>query len=141
MDALELRKAAEAGDAEAMVALADLIGGEDPEDPEALDWYGRAAAAGSIEGMYAFGVVLRCEGDEEQAEPWLRRAAATGHTDAMVEIGHIFDHLDEREQAMEWYQRAADAGNADGASNLAALATLQHPRPAVPRDSGDPPAS
>lgn len=139
MDALELRKAAAAGDTEAMIALADRIGAADPDDPEALDWYARAAAAGSIEGMYAFGVVLHHDGDQEQAEPWLRRAAATGHTDAMVELGHIFDHLDEPEQAMRWYQRAADAGNAAGAANLAALATLRHPGP-TPRASGRTPA-
>ncbi|GIG59740.1 hypothetical protein Lfu02_41120 [Longispora fulva] len=129
MDALELRRAAEAGDLDAMLALADLIGEEDPEDPEARDWYERAAASGRPEAMYAYGVVLRCDGDEEEAEPWLRRAAATGHTDAMVEIGHLFDHLDEPDQAREWYQRAADAGNADGAANLAALTTLRTPSP------------
>ncbi|WP_412537936.1 hypothetical protein R8Z50_18935 [Longispora sp. K20-0274] len=135
MDALELRSAAQAGDPDAMLALADLIGGEDPEDPEARDWYERAAASGRPEAMYALGVVLRCDGDDEDAEPWLRRAAETGHTDAMVELGHLFDHLDEPDRALEWYGRAADAGNADGAANHAALTALRGV-PSAPASTG-----
>jgi TPR repeat protein len=84
-----LAKAAQ-GDAEAMVAL-----GQDAEDlVEEVDWYRRAAEAGSAEGLYHLAVCcFQGRGvpeDKAEARRWFQRAAAAGHAGAREALAGLF---------------------------------------------------
>ncbi|MEW2066159.1 tetratricopeptide repeat protein [Streptomyces sp. NPDC007346] len=73
---LSYRKAAEAGDTEAAVTLAELLVSRDAE-AEALPYLERAAEADSARGQYQLGMLLAA-----QARNWFSRAAQKGHSAA-----------------------------------------------------------
>lgn len=87
-----LRKAAEDGNAEAMVQLGRLLaaGNKTPKDVEqAANWMQLAAAMGNIQGMFELGRLYR-DGtgvmrNAIRAYFWFSRAAAAHHADAMQE--------------------------------------------------------
>jgi TPR repeat protein len=126
VDENELRAAADAGDADAMVKLADHLNekhvyDEDTHEEEVQELLERAAELGHREAPYALGVLLRAWGNPEEAEPWLRRAADAGDAEAWAELGHLYDGEDDPEQAVRCYRRAAELGSRQGAENLALL--------------------
>jgi tetratricopeptide (TPR) repeat protein len=68
------RKAADAGDAAAMVNLGALLRKQGKED-QAMQWYRKAADAGDADAMHNLGALLGEQGEEDQAEQWYRKAA------------------------------------------------------------------
>jgi TPR repeat protein len=68
------RRAADAGDAAAMVNLGALLRKQGKED-QAMQWYRRAADAGDADAMHNLGALLGEQGEEDQAEQWYRKAA------------------------------------------------------------------
>lgn len=87
-----LQKAAESGDAEAMVKLGRIFasGGKIPKDTkQAAKWIQLAAATGNPEGMFELGRLYR-DGiglmpNSVRAYVWFSRAAAANHAEAMLD--------------------------------------------------------
>ncbi len=101
-----LLKAAEEGDAEAMVKVGDAYyhGSKDfpLERGYASLWFERAAEAGHPEGMFRFAEILRWgEGrlqNAREAETWYRRAAELGHKKARAWLIHAYETGDGTER-------------------------------------------
>lgn len=76
------RRGAAAGDAEAMYRLAlaySYRGSRGAHtDPDALNWYSKAANAGHVSSMGIVGAIARNKGDRETAIHWFRRLAEAG---------------------------------------------------------------
>lgn len=89
----EYRKAAEAGDAEAMRTVGEIY----------------AMGKGVVQ-------------DYGEAIEWYQKAANVGNTSAMIAMGKLYAEGKGVEQnfgeAMKWYEKAADAGNIDAAAML-----------------------
>lgn len=106
--------AAEAGDAEAMLAVGNLYFHKNykgipklrlisfpwqkeelmPDLASAYSWYRRAAEAGSVHAMNNAGLLLHmgagCEKDDEESVYWLRKAAVAGHPYAAKALKDFF---------------------------------------------------
>ena len=67
------RKAADAGDTDAMVRLGILLA-EQGQAEQAEQWYRKAADAGNTKAMANLGVLLTGRGHGEQAEQWYRKS-------------------------------------------------------------------
>ena len=101
-----LLKAAEEGDAEAMLKVGDAYyhGSKDfpMERGYASLWFERAADAGHPEGMFRFAEILRWgEGrlqNVREAETWYRRAAELGHKKARIWLIHAYETGDGTER-------------------------------------------
>lgn len=120
----ELRRAAELGDAEAMVALADLIssGGPSREENEDERWYRSAAEVGHPRALAVITTRLRVRGEDVEAERWLRRAVeAIDVPFFLVELGELLAARGELDEAEYWYRRAADGGHVTAMSHLGSL--------------------
>ena len=122
------RKAADSGDAHAMVQLGSMY--EDgkglPSDiDEAVTLYRSAVEAGSSQGMYRLGLLfLSGHGvskNAETARSYLTKAADGGVVPAMAALGKFY--LDEKtyDDAVTWLGKAADAGDVNAMVGLAGL--------------------
>jgi TPR repeat protein len=97
------RKAADAGDVDAMVAVGSLANARD--DPnEAIAWYRKAANAGDIEAMRRLGSMV----EPDEAIAWYRKAANAGDIEAMRRLGR---RASDRGERIAWLRKAADAGD------------------------------
>ena len=118
----ELRKRAEAGDAEAQYSLfLKYKEGESPvEDrPEAVAWLRKAAEAGHAMAQVTLGLLYR-EGkrgvarNPEEAVQWFRKAAEQGNASGESELGLMYERGEgvskDEAEAVRWYTRAADHG-------------------------------
>lgn len=121
------QKAAGQGSAEAMVFVGDYynkyktdFAGVPKDDVQAVNWYRKAADAGSATGMTELGSLYQAgrgvEEDAWQAMRWYRKAAEADDKEAMTKLGAMYERgtgieLDFR-QALSWYTKAADAGDA-----------------------------
>lgn len=87
-----LEAAAKAGDASAFANLAycfDAGVGGPRSEKEAVHWYRRAVAKGSIIAAYNMSTICRDRGDQAGRVRWLRRTIAMGDTEALVELGRL----------------------------------------------------
>ncbi|WP_233608704.1 tetratricopeptide repeat protein [Nocardia stercoris] len=105
------RRAANAGDADAMYRLAHLLEmrGETAE-AEAETWYRRAADTGHPDAMRNLGRLFARRGETDEAAIWFRRAADTGYIPAMITFGYELEKRGETAEAVTWWRRAADTG-------------------------------
>jgi TPR repeat protein len=101
------KRAAVAGNSEAMANLGFLLQATDPNGSSA--WYKRAAEAGDVDAMFQFALSVE-ETHRSEAQTWYRRAADAGHTDAMNSLGNLLVKAD-FEEARAWWEQAAQAGN------------------------------
>lgn len=127
--AVELREAAEAGDAEAQLNLgvcyANGTGVSQDLDQAAL-WFRKAAEQGHVKGQFALGHCYTygdgVPKDMMQAAEWFRKAAEQGHADAQSSLGLIYSDCaevyadcegitEDIPQAVAWFRRAAVQGN------------------------------
>ncbi len=99
---------------------------------QALDAYqaavsdqARAADAGNTSAMVNLGVLLRKQGQHDQAEQWYRKAADGGNTAGMYHLGAVLAEQGEEDQAEQWYRQAADGGNVAAMVNLGAVLRKQ----------------
>jgi TPR repeat protein len=104
------RKAAQAGDTEAMYQLAMKLQRESATVPEALMWYRRAAESGHISAMNMLGGTLFARKELAEAESWLRRAAEAGSADAAYNLARVLLDCGNATGAEVWFQRAMDGG-------------------------------
>lgn len=114
-----LRKAADAGHAEAQVVLASILDTAE-SDEEAVAYYRRAAAAGNLDGIYGLGTMLGSgEGvkkDAKEAKVLITRAAEGGHKLAIRSLAQAYlrGELEIAEEqrkgpdALKWITLAAD---------------------------------
>lgn len=122
------RRAAAAGDADAMAGLAGMFayGWGVPVNADSVRWWYRAAAeAGSAKGILATGWLHERRGDDAAAREWYARGADVGAGDAMNNLGVLFYEgrggTRSRREAIRWFRRAAEAGSTMARANLAAL--------------------
>ena len=114
------RKAAEAGDSEAMFTLGVLLD-DRGESGQAETWWRRAAEAGHSGAMFNLGVLLDDRGESGEAETWFRRAAEAGDSGAMNNLGVLLELRGKSGQAETWFRRAAEAGDSEPMLSLGVL--------------------
>jgi uncharacterized protein len=123
----ELRKKAEAGDAEAQNNLGyayDKGEGVPQDYVEAFKWFRKAAeqrdttALHNLGYAYAHGV----HKDLKEAIKLYRLAAAQGHAGAYNNLGDAYEHgvgvKKDYKEAIKWYRLGADRGGSDAQTNL-----------------------
>lgn len=116
-----LRKAADAGHAQAQALLASILDAAD-QDEEAVAYYRKAAAAGNLDGIFGLGTMIAAgEGVAKnvgEARKLYIRAAEAGHKPAIAALAAGYIHGDlgipeaERKgaEALKWITLAADDG-------------------------------
>ena len=118
----ELRKRAEAGDAQAQYRLyLQYQEGKSPIEgrAEAIDWLRKAAGAGNPTAQVELGLLYRggklgATKNPEEAVQWFRKAAEQGDASGESELGFMYEAGDgivkDEAEAARWYTRAADHG-------------------------------
>jgi TPR repeat protein len=116
-----LRKAADAGNAQAQAMLAEIFAQSD-SGAEAVAYYRKAALQGNAAGEFGLGAMLAGgEGapkDVAEGRKWITRAAEQGHKQAINELalaymnGNLDIPAETRggDEAMRWIRAAADNG-------------------------------
>lgn len=95
------------------------------DSAEARSWLEKAAAAGSVEAMYALGELFLNAAttsdkaaNDAAARGWYEKAAAGGKADAWVAIGALYESgrgvAKDVDAARAWYQKAVAAGSSAG---------------------------
>lgn len=114
-----LRRAADAGHAQAQAVLASILDAAD-QDEEAVAYYRKSAAAGNLDGIFGLGTMLAAgEGvakDVAEAKKLYLRAAEGGHKFAIAALAEAFIRGDlaiaENERkgqvALKWISLAAE---------------------------------
>jgi len=138
----ELQQAAEQGDENAQVALAQSLLGKKASRHDyhnAAFWFNKAATQGNVVAqnnlgqMYINGIGV--EKDLPQAFFWLHKAAAQGERSAQNNIGVMYANgtgvEQNRDQAISWLLKAAEQGYGDAQYNLA---KMYYSNPAQPQD-------
>ncbi|WLW51486.1 hypothetical protein [Streptomyces sp. YU58] len=106
------RRAAEAGDAEALRGIANMLIGLGRTE-EASHWYERAAEAGDAEALRWVATHLVGRDEVTRTLDWYRRAADAGTSEALRWAGNMLDLAGLVDEALEWFDLAAEAGDAD----------------------------
>lgn len=116
-----LRKAADAGHAQAQAALASLLD-TSGADEEAVAYYRKSAAAGNMDGVFGLATMLAAgEGvkkDAQEARTLFVRAAEGGHKQAVIVMAQAYirgeleipDEQRNGKEALKWINLAADQG-------------------------------
>ena len=120
------RKAAEAGDRDAMFNLAVSYAkgeGVAKDDAEAFKWYLKASEKDNAAAMYEAGICYLqgkgIEPDVNKAAQWCRKAALLGNADAMLNMAECVEFAGhDYAEAFSWYRKAFDAGNMKAAGPL-----------------------
>ena len=126
----DYRRAAEAGDVDAQLKLADIYksgDGVSQDYAEAVKWYRLAAEQGDPDAQASLGVAYRdgsgVAQDKIEAVRWFRVAAEAGDGKGMNELGFAYFSgngvAKDIDQALRWFRAAAAAGNTIAAWNLA----------------------
>ena len=116
------RKAADLGNAEAMMGMSWMYGngrGVPQDDAEALRWRKMSAEHGNAVAMWVMGadyeegkVVSR---DYAEAMRWYKKSADLGDAAAMERMGSLYSYgrgvPQDYAEAMRWLKKAADLGN------------------------------
>lgn len=142
---LNLRKKAEAGDAEAQNGLGsmyfsgeaishDAHGKPLNKDPEAAaGWFYRAAEQGHADAQFNLGLLyFTGEGvaqDKAKAVELFTKSAEQGNIDAQNNLGVIYllgeGVKQDTDEAIKWFEKAAEQGNEEAIENLKAIRASQ----------------
>lgn len=116
-----LRRAADAGHAQAQADLADILVQTDAGE-EAVPYYRKSAEQGNASGQYGYGVMLSAgEGiakNPAEAKKWITLAAKQGHKLAIAELATAYlngylgipEEARTGAEALHWIQIAAEQG-------------------------------
>jgi TPR repeat protein len=112
-DEQSLRKAAKAGQAEAMWKLGDYLlqGDGIGQDLEGIYWLQQAVKTGNREAMLSLGQYYfkqKNGKEKKKGEYWLKKAAKAGLIAAMRELGH---HSTSPKEKAKWLRKAGEAGD------------------------------
>lgn len=128
---------AEAGDVEAMELLAGFylfgLSGCQQDKSMAMDWYSKAARAGSDVAMFALAGIYSDDGDWEVAKMWYERAAELGNIGAHRRLAGYYAsgvHRDAR-RMLAHTQEAAKRGDS---KSMVFLASRYRDGDGVPKD-------
>jgi TPR repeat protein len=96
------------------------------DDAQAVTWFRKAAAAGSVVAMFNLGLCYErgfgVPKDGQEAVRWYRRAADLGDAPAMGNLGFLYHRGElipkDDAQAVTWFRKAADLGDALAMYNL-----------------------
>ena len=125
-----LDAAADGGDAEAKLLLADCYSGMYPSIPrdtqQMVDYLWSAASDGVPEAQskmgYCYEKGIGVAADQETAFKWYGQAAEKNYPQAMVNLGHCYQAgvgtAKDEKKAFEWYKKAAEMDFAVGLFNL-----------------------
>ena len=125
-----LDAAADGGDAEAKLLLADCYSGMYPSIPrdtqQMVDYLWSAASDGVPEAQskmgYCYEKGIGVAADQETAFKWYGQAAEKNYPQAMVNLGHCYQAgvgtAKDEKKAYEWYKKAAEMDFAVGLFNL-----------------------
>ena len=126
-----LREAAEQGDAEAQVMLAETYSNEFgiQNAKEAVKWARKAAEQGNAEAQFGLGVAYSYgEGvaqDYDEAAKWFRKAADQEHMLAQFNLALCYGRgegvAENHEEGVKWLRKAAAQGHDDATDLLKAL--------------------
>ena len=128
----EYRKAGEAGNADACLALGNLYlsgTGVESSQKEAYIWIKKSAEHGNIDAQYRLSRLYR-EGagvvtDTDESIKWCKKAAEAGSAEAQCSLGLRYENGTDIEknlkEAVRLYEMAAKQGYADAQNNLATL--------------------
>jgi len=108
-----LRQAAGMGSVDAMLSLAHR--------EDSIDWYRKAADAGSAEGDYEVAQRLIAKEDREGAEPYLRRAAEQGYQNAKSLLEDWIEDKTTHRSEYEALSKLADQGDIQAMIQLAQM--------------------
>ncbi len=133
-----LHRQAEAGDAQAMAELGCIYGkGKEVERDrkQAFSWYGKAAEAGNLDGMFNLALLYvdaDAEKDEQKAVFWYRKAAEAGHRFGMYKLAYMYElgkgvERDYKE-AVKWYAKAKELEVSGAADALERVTHLREQR-------------
>jgi uncharacterized protein len=130
-----LRKAADAGDADAQRTLGEIFRaghGVVPNTETAVTWYEKSAAQGDAPSQVVLGEIY-LKGQDlirenvERARYWYERAAALNHVAALYQLGQIYGEgigvPKQSAVAAQWYQRAAALRHSAAQNNLGVMYT------------------
>lgn len=128
----ELQRKADAGNAYAMVQLANAYerGEGAPRDADqAVAWFKKAANAGDSYAMYRlarlFATGSGVQKHDLEAFGWYKRAAAAGNSEAMYDLGRAYETgsgvREDVQQAVVWYTKAYQHGNQPAKAALVRL--------------------
>lgn len=135
----ELRKAAEAGDAEAQFRLGEALLTDPVRTPEnsakAVSWLEMASENGNTEAMIVLGRLSRTGVGVLQnfgnTAKWIQTAAARGNSEGMLELGRLYRDgigMDkDLVRAYVWFNRAAAARNLDAVRERESIARTLTP--------------
>ena len=125
------QRAADRGNPDAMEMLGDslMYGGEDDQKPKAIDWYLKAAAAGSIAAKAELGRAFRyghgVTRDYEKAAEWWLQAHAAGNAYSTLQLGYLTRDgngvAKDADKALKLFEQAGNAGRAAGWHSAAYL--------------------
>jgi len=132
---LDVREAAEKGDAAAQFNLGVLNSGaynNPPDWPEALKWFTASANQGNRDGQYYLGLMyLQGNGvdrNEVTAASWIGKAASQGNSDAALDYGVlVFQGVGVKKDekiGTQWLMIAAQKGNPIAQNRIARLYTF-----------------
>ncbi|MFC9892223.1 tetratricopeptide repeat protein [Nocardia sp. NPDC127579] len=120
-----LRRAAEAGQPEAMARLSAVLSRRGASE-EASSWNRRAADAGHPRTMYDLGSALVADGRLSEAEVWFQRAAEVDYRDASFQLADVRYRIGvalvdsgEFAEAERWYRRMDPRDTHGGMRELA----------------------
>jgi TPR repeat protein len=95
---------------------------------EAVELFGRAAAAGNVDGDYNLGVCYRrglgLAVDTDRAQQLYRAAAIRGHRSAQLALADLLTEAGDDaslKEAVRWYEQASNAGMPGAMYGLATL--------------------
>lgn len=123
-------RAAEAGDAEAMLRASDALACYPARRREAAAWCRRAAEARHPRAMWRWGAMLSgawlgLARDEAGARAWWLRAAEAGVVEAQVQLARSHAREGDLAAADRWFARAAAQGHATAEEERASLAAAR----------------
>jgi TPR repeat protein len=139
-------KAAEAGDAGAMLNLGHLYkygNGVRKDHTEAVAWYRKAAEAGNANAMFNLGLMYKygdgVDKDDSRAVAWYRKAAEAGSVLGMNNLGWMYENgrgvERDLQQAVGWYREAAQLGAQAAKDHLKRLGESAAPAAAATVES------
>lgn len=126
-----LRRAADAGNAEAQAAIGEILNQSDFGE-EAIAYFRKSAAQGNADGQYDLGTMLAAgrgaPKNPTEARKWVLLAAEQGHQLAINELAQAYinggldipDNSRQSAEALRWIRAAADNGYLTAMEKLAA---------------------
>lgn len=126
------RKAASAGDTDAMFNLGIFLAWHQREKGEAEQWLRKAASAGRADAMCEVGDLLKERGKESEAEQWFHKSASAGYEPAFLKLAGLLVDQGKESEAEQWirlaeqqFRKHADEGDGSATVGLLFVLTLQ----------------